>query len=63
MLDVKENNAYTEAVSNVYPECIQPVSKPEPQVRLGKVSTGKDRVGEDNEEAAPPKPSRHKYGM
>lgn len=46
-LALDENNAYTEANSTVYPECIQPVSKVEPQVRLGKVSTGKDRVGED----------------
>lgn len=63
LLVLDENNAYTEADSTVYPECIQPVSKPEPQVRLGKVSTGKDRVGEDIEEAEPPKPTRHKYGM
>ena len=62
-LVLDENNAYTEADTPVYPECIQLVSKVEPQVRLGKVSTGKDRVGEDIEEAAPPKPSRHKYGM
>ena len=63
MLALDENNAYTEAVSAMYPECIQPVSNLEPQVRLGKVSTGKSRIGEDNEEAAPPKPTRHKYGM
>ncbi len=62
-LTLDENNAYTEAHSVMYPECIQPVSKPEPQVRLGKVSTGKERLGEDIEEAAPPKTSRHKYGM
>lgn len=63
MLALDENNAYTEAVPSMYPECIQPVSNPEPQVRLGKVSKGKSRIGEDNEEAAPPKPTRHKYGM
>ena len=63
MLALDENNAYTEADSGVYPECIQPVSNVEPQVRLGKDSTGKDRVGEDNGEAQPPKPSRHKYGL
>lgn len=62
-LALDENNAYTEANSTVYPECIQSVSNPEPQVRLGKVSTGKDRVGEDKEEAAPPKPTKHKCGM
>lgn len=46
-LALDENNAYTEADPTVYPECIQPVSKPEPQVRLGKVSTGKSSLGED----------------
>lgn len=63
MLALDENNAYTEANSAMYPECIQPVSNMEPQVRLGKVSTGKERVGEDNGEFPPPKPTRHKYGM
>ena len=56
------NKAYTEAVSDVYPECIQDVSKPEPQVRLGEVRLGESRVGEVIEEAAPPKSTRHKYG-
>lgn len=46
-LALDENNAYTEADHTVYPECIQPVSKVEPQVRLGKVSTGKSSIGED----------------
>ena len=41
-----ENKAYTEAEIDVYPECIQSVSEPETQVRLGKDSLGKDRVGE-----------------
>ena len=63
LLSLDENNAYTEANSTEIPECIQPVSNPEPQVRLGKVSTGKSRLVEDNEEAAPPKSPRHKYGM
>ena len=62
-LALDENNAYTEADSTVYPECIQSVSKVEPQVRLGKASTGKERLGEDIVEAAPPKSPRHKYGM
>ena len=62
LLTLDENNAYTEADSKMYPECIQPVSKPEPQVRLGKDSLGKSSI-EGIEEAAPPKPSRHKYGM
>ena len=63
LLALDENNEYTEAVPTMYPECIQPVSKLEPQVRLGKVSKGKSSKGEDIEEAAPPKPTRHKYGM
>ena len=39
-LALDENNAYTEANYEAYPECIQPVSNPEPQVRLGKGSLG-----------------------
>ena len=42
-LALDENNAYTEANYAMRPECIQPVSKLEPQVRLGEVSLGKDR--------------------
>lgn len=45
MLALDENKAYTEAV---YPECIQPVSKVEPQVRLGNDRLGEDRLGEDS---------------
>ena len=41
------NKAYTEAVSEVYPECIQDVSNVEPQVRLGKDRLGEVREGED----------------
>ena len=63
MLALDENKAYTEADTMVYPECIQAVSNLEPQVRVGKVSTGKSSVGEVIEEAAPPKPTRHKYGL
>ena len=33
------------------------------QVRLGEVRLGESRVGEVIEEAAPPKPIRHKYGL
>ena len=68
MLD--DNKAYTEAVSDMYPECIQSVSIPEPQVRLGKDRLGEVRVGEDrigdediNVPTKPPKAVRHKYGM
>ena len=41
-----ENKAYTEAEIDVYPECIQSVSEPETQVRLGKDSLGKDNINE-----------------
>ena len=71
LLALDENNAYTEAETTMYPECIQPVSKLEPQVRLVKDSRGKSRVVEDNEDIVPdinvgnkaPKVVRHKYGM
>lgn len=59
MLTLDVNKAYTEMV----PECIQTVSNPEPQVRLGKDRLGEDRVVEVIEEAAPPKTVRHKYGL
>lgn len=49
-LSLDGNKAYTEAVSDVYPECIQDVSKPEPQVRLGKDRLSQDSVGEDIED-------------
>lgn len=42
-LALDENNAYTEATQPMCPPCIQDVSNPEPQVRLGKGSLGKDR--------------------
>ena len=48
--------------NKAYTECIQDVSIVEPQVRLGEVSLGKSSLGEDKEEAPPPKPVRHKYG-
>lgn len=62
LLTLDGNKAYTEAVSDVYPECIHDVSRLEPQVRLGEVRLGESRVGEVIEEAAPPKSTRHKYG-
>ena len=43
MLVLDENNAYTEASSDVYPACIQDVSNPLPQDRLGKDRLGKVR--------------------
>lgn len=63
LLTLDGNKAYTEASIDVYPECIQAVSNPEPQVRLGEDKLSKVSVGEVIEEAAPPKPTRHKYGF
>ena len=60
MLTLDDKNAYTEADSIVYPECIQPVSNMDTQVRVGKVSTGQDSVGKDIEEDATPPPHRSK---
>lgn len=54
-LMIDQNGAYT--------ECIQDVSTLDTQVRLGKDSLGKDRIGEVIEEAAPPKATRHKHGF
>lgn len=59
MLKLDDKNAYTEADSVVYPECIQPVSKVDTQVRLGKGSLVQDSVGEVIEEEASP-PARSK---
>lgn len=42
-LALDENNAYTEASQPMCPPCIQDVSNPEPQVRLGKGRLGKER--------------------
>lgn len=60
LLTLDDKNAYTEADSIVYPECIQPVSNVDTQVRVGKVSTGKDSVGEVIEEESSPPPTRAK---
>ena len=64
------NKAYTEAVPDVYPECIQDVSKVEPQVRLVEVKLSKSSVVEDIDDVPdinvghkPPKVVRHKYGL
>ena len=56
-LMIDSNGAYT--------ECIQDVSTLDTQVRLGKdrLELGEDSIGEVIEEAAPPKPTRHKYGL
>ena len=53
-LMIDQNGAYT--------ECIQDVSTLDTQVRLGK-DRARIEVGEVIEEAEPPKPTRHKYGL
>ena len=60
---LKENGAYTELTTIGIPDGNQDGYQMETQVRLGKDSLGKSSVGEDKEEAEPPKPKRHKYGM
>ena len=59
---LKENGSYTELTTIGIPDGNQV----ETQDRLGKdrdrIELGEDSVGEDIEEAAPPKPTRHKYG-
>ena len=66
-LQLDGNKAYTEAVSDVYPMCIQDVSNVDTQVRLGKDSIGKVSVGKDRivdeDINVPTKPVRHKYGL
>ena len=54
-LMIDQNGAYT--------ECIQDVSTLDTQDRLGEVRLGQDRLGEVIEDAEPPKPTRHKYGL
>ena len=60
---LKENGAYTELATIGIPDDNQDGYQMETQVRLGKDSLGKCSVGEDKEEAEPPKTKRHKYGM
>lgn len=61
-LELDENSAYRLAESSPLQLRDESVTSPSTQDRLGKVSTGKDSVGEDIEEVKPPKPTRHKYG-
>ena len=62
-LELDENSAYRIAETSPLRFRDESVTSPSTQVRLGQVSTGKDSVGEDIEEAAPPKITRHKYGF
>lgn len=71
LLELKENGAYTEVSTNGIPDGIpssnQPGHQMETQVRLGqdrvRRELGEGSIGEDIEEAAPPKSVRHKYGQ
>ena len=60
---LKENGAYTQVTTIGIPDG----NHMETQVRLGKdrvsLELGEGSVGEDKEEAQPPKLTRHKYGM
>ena len=62
-LELDENSAYRLTEESPLQLRDESVDEPLTQVRLGKVSTGKDSVGKDIEEAAPPKPTRHKHGF
>jgi hypothetical protein len=60
LLEIKDNNAYTLGI----PECIQPVSNVDTQVRLGKDRLGKDSIGEgigDSSEPPAAKPPRSRF--
>jgi hypothetical protein len=61
-LELDENSAYRLADTSPLQLRDETVTSPSTQVRLGKVSTGKDSVGEDIEEVKSRKPTRHKYG-
>lgn len=62
-LELDENSAYRLAETSPLQLRDESVTSPSTQDRLGKVRTGKDSVGEDIEEAQPPKLTRHKYGL
>lgn len=64
-LVLDKQQGYTEAVSEVYPPCIQGVSEQDTQVRLGKDRLGEVRVGEVIESGddinVPTKTSRSRF--
>ena len=62
-LELDENSAYRLTVEGSLQLRDESVTSPSTQGRLGKVSIGKDSVGKGIEEAAPPKPTRHKHGF
>jgi hypothetical protein len=59
LLAYDENGAYTLSSqtlinTEMYTECIQPVSEMDTEVRLGKESIGKESIGKDNTTPLPP---------
>ena len=60
---IEEKSALMIDQNGAYTECIQDVSTLDTQVRLGKDRLVEDSIGEVIEEAKPPKPTRHKYGL
>ena len=62
-LELDENSAYRLSGESPLQLRDESVTSPSAQDRIGKVSTGKDSVGKDIDEAAPQKPTRHKYGL
>ena len=61
-LELKENGVYTELDTTGIPDGIPTGNQMETQDRLGKDRLSQVSVGEVIEEAAPPKPTRHKHG-
>ena len=62
-LELDENSAYRLTEDSPLQLRDDSVTSPSTQVRIGKERLGKDSIGEDIEEAQPPKPTRHKYGL
>ena len=63
-LELDENSAYRLAEASPLQLRDESVDEPLTQVRLGKDRLVQDSLGKgNNEEAAPPKPTRHKYGL
>ena len=62
-LELDENSAYRLTEDSPLQLRDDSVTSPSTQVRIGKERVGKDSIGEDIEEAAPPKSTRHKYGL
>ena len=62
-LELDENSAYRLTEDSPLQLRDDSVTSPSTQVRIGQERVGKDSIGEDIEEAQPPKTTRHKYGL